>query len=140
MRLYPPVWMLGRQAAEADTVGGYTIPKGAYVYMSQWVVQRRDDLWKNPEVFDPERFMPAGVDARKALGQPRYAYFPFSGGKRQCIGDHFARMEAAIITSMVMRHFDLSLVPGTRVVPDPSITLRPAGGLPMTITPRHSAG
>lgn len=133
MRLYPPAWMLGRTANEEDVIGGYRIPKGSFVYMSQYATHRHPDFWDNPEAFDPERFSPEAVERAKATGRPRYAYFPFGGGQRQCIGEHFARMESLAILSVLASRFRFALFPGHKVEMDPSVTLRPRHGLPMTL-------
>ena len=129
MRLNPPVWALARKAVEDDEIGGYHVPKGTFVFMSQYAIHRHPDLWENPEGFDPDRF--AGKPSR-----PRYAYFPFSGGQRQCIGDMFAQMEAVVVLSVLWRRFRFDLVPGHEVVPEPSVTLRPKYGVRMTLAAR----
>jgi len=133
MRLYPPVWVVGRSAVNDTELGGYRIPQGTYVYMPVWVMHRHPALWDNPEGFDPDRFAPDRVAARKALGVHKFAHLPFSGGQRKCIGDHFAKMESLLILAVLLQRFRLSLVPGQRVVPEASITLRPRDGLHMRI-------
>ena len=133
MRLFPPVWGLSRLLKEADEVGGYRIPKGNRVIVSSYVTQRRPDLWPEPERFDPERFREAPRMDRPPPGLPRYAYFPFSGGPRQCIGANFASMEAVLVLATIAQAFELSVVPGHPVEPEPSFTLRPRHGLPMTL-------
>lgn len=130
MRLYPPVWALARLAVEDDVIDGHPIPKGAFIFVSQWVVHRHPDLWENPEGFDPDRFAPDREPPS------RFAYFPFSRGQRQCIGDRFAEMEAAIVLAVLVRRYRFALVPGHPVVPEPSVTLRPRHGLRMTLRPR----
>jgi cytochrome P450 len=131
MRLYPPAWMIGRYAVEEDKIGGKRIPKGAYVYMSQYANHRDARYWPNPEAFDPERFA-EGMDAER----PRYAYYPFSGGQRKCIGDHFAQMEALAIVACLFRGHDFHLDPAHAVEMEPSVTLRPKGGLLMRVASR----
>jgi cytochrome P450 len=133
MRLFPPVWGLSRLLKEADEVGGYRIPKGNRVIVSSYVTQRRPDLWPDPERFDPERFREAPHMDRPPPGLPRYAYFPFSGGPRQCIGANFASMEAVLVLATIAQVFELSVVPGHPVEPEPSFTLRPRHGLPMAL-------
>ncbi|CAN5567616.1 cytochrome P450 [soil metagenome] len=128
MRLMPPVWGLSRFVAEGDEVGGYKIPKGSRVVISQYVTHRHPDLWETPEKFDPERFTP-----ERSAGRPKYAYFPFSGGPRQCIGNNFATMEATLVLATVAQRYRLSLVPGHPVEPEPSFTLRPRYGMRMTL-------
>jgi cytochrome P450 len=128
MRLYPPVWGLGRQAIAADSIGGYPIRAGAPVSMSPYVTHRHPAVWDDPERFDPERFTPERVAAR-----PRFAYLPFSGGPRLCIGNEFALMEATLVLALVAQRYRLVLAPERRVVPQVTLTLRPRGGLPMTL-------
>jgi cytochrome P450 len=124
MRLYPPVWAIGRGAAEDDVIGGFRIKRGSDVTLSQWVTHRHPAFWSDPERFDPDRFA-EGTDI------PRFAYFPFSGGARQCIGNAFAMMEGQIILAMILARYSLALPPGAVVETEPLITLRPRGGLPM---------
>jgi cytochrome P450 len=132
LRLYPPVWALGRKAEAEDVIGGHRIPAGEYVFFSPYAIHRHPDLWENPEGFDPSRF--AGDGPRGPGGERlhRLAWFPFSGGQRKCIGDRFAMMEAQIILAVLLQRYRLSLVPGHPVVPDPSVTLRPRDGVLMT--------
>ena len=130
MRLYPPVWGYIRQALAPDTVGGYTIPKGAVVSICPYVTHRHPEFWDDPERFDPERFAPERVRAR-----PRFAYLPFSGGPRLCIGNEFALMEAQLVLSMMIQRYRLRAVSDAPVGLESRITLRPRGGLPMTIAP-----
>jgi cytochrome P450 len=129
MRLYPPAWSIGRRAEEDDVIDGYVIHKNALMILSPWVTHRSPALWDNPEGFDPDRF---GPDAAK---RHRYAYFPFGGGPRQCIGNGFAMMEAQIILATLMSQFDVELVSGARPKPDAFITLQPRGGLSMFVRP-----
>jgi cytochrome P450 len=130
MRLYPPAWATSRNAVEDDAIGGYRIPKGSLVLLSPWVTHRHPGVWDAPERFDPERFTPERVAAR-----PRFAYFPFGGGPHLCIGNTFAMTEAALVLATVAQRYDLELVPGHRVEPEPMVTLRPRGGLPMWARP-----
>lgn len=123
LRLYPPAWIFERQTAEADELGGYRIAPGSIVGVCPYVLHRNPRLWDNPEGFDPDRFAPD-----RAQERPRYAYLPFGGGPRTCIGNHFAMMEAQIILAMVVREHALDLVPEHPVVVDPCITLRPKHG------------
>jgi cytochrome P450 len=119
LRLMPPAWMFARRPNEPDELGGYTIPAGATVMLSPYVTHHRPDIWENPEGFDPERFAP-GADAERA----KYAYFPFGGGPRLCIGNNFAFMEAQLIMAMVTQRFRLDLVPGQRIQPKAVATLQ----------------
>lgn len=136
MRLYPPVWMMARRVEEDDELGGYRVPKGSFVFVSPYVTHRHPAFWDNPEGFDPDRFAPARVAEEKERGRPRYAYFPFSGGPRQCIGNHMAEMEAQLLLATLVSRLRAKLVPGHRLRLDPGVTLRPEGGVPMTLEVR----
>ena len=133
MRLFPPVWGLSRRLREADEVGGARIPKGNRVIISAYVTHRHPDLWPEPEKFDPERFSDATLMDRPPRDMPRYAYFPFSGGPRQCVGVNFAAMEATLLLATIAQSFELSVIPGHHIEPEPSFTLRPGNGLPVTL-------
>lgn len=127
MRLYPPApGISARLALEDDEICGVRIPKGANVAVAPWIVHRHHKLWDRPERFDPERFAP-GVE------RPRFAYLPFSGGPRVCIGAQFAVTEALLILATVAQRFRLELQPGHRVAIHHRVTMRPAGGLPMAL-------
>jgi len=128
MRLYPPAWAFARYAIAEDEIGGYTIAKGAYVLMFPATTHRHPDFWERPDVFDPERFEPERVARRH-----RFAYFPFGGGPRLCIGNQFALTEAQLILATILPRYQFRLLPGANVVPEPLVTLRPRGGLFMTI-------
>ncbi|MCO4762640.1 MAG: cytochrome P450 [Myxococcales bacterium] len=136
MRLYPPVWIIGRRAEEDDEIGGFHIRKGTYVYLPAWVLHRNERTWRQPSRFDPDRFSPERVAERKALGAHRFSYLPFSGGQRKCIGDQFARMEAIIALATLLPAVKLQPVAGRAVEADAQLTLRPKGGLPMHLSPR----
>jgi enediyne biosynthesis protein E7 len=129
MRLYPPAWIFARSAINEDEIGSYRIPKGAYVLMAPTVTHRHPDFWEQPDVFDPERFSP-----ERSAGRHRFAYFPFGGGPRVCIGNQFALTEAQLILATILPRSQFHLLPGTEVVPEPLITLRPQGKLLMTIS------
>lgn len=120
MRLYPVAWMLTREAAEKDELGGYAIPAGAWIFVPTYTLHRSPHFWRNPERFDPDHFLPEQVQQR-----PRFAYLPFGGGQRQCIGAGFAMMEMQVALPMLVRAFRMELAPGARVEPDPVFTLRP---------------
>ena len=124
MRLYPPVWATSRAPSEEDEIGGYRIRPKSVVLLSPYVTHRHPDFWERPEAFEPERFTPERVAAR-----PRFAYFPFGGGPRQCIGNTFALMEATLVLAVIAQRFQLDLVPEHPVVPEPLVTLRPRFGL-----------
>jgi cytochrome P450 len=131
MRLFPPAWAVGRYAVGGDEVGGFDIPAGSQLLMSQYVTHRHPAFWDRPETFDPERFTP-----EKAASRPRFAYFPFGGGPRMCIGADFAMIEAQLALATVAQRYRLRLVPGHKVVPDPLVTLRPRHGMLMHLQPR----
>ncbi len=122
MRLYPPAWTTGREAMEDFELRGVRIPKGSQLLMSEWVVHRDPRWFPNPEAFDPDRWEPEKVE-----GMPRYAYFPFGGGPRVCIGNHFAMMEAVLMLAIIVQRYHLELMPGQRLEFVPSVTLRPEG-------------
>ena len=121
MRLYPPAWAFARYAIDEDEIGGYTIPKGAFVLMFPATTHRHPDFWEQPDVFDPERFAP-----ECAAGRHRFAYFPFGGGPRICIGNQFALTEAQLILATILPRYQFRLS-GVAPVPEPLITLRPRG-------------
>ena len=131
MRLYPPIWALPRVPQEDDVVDGYRIPKGDIVVLVPYVTHRHPDFWPEPERFDPTRFLPEVARARS-----RWAYLPFGGGQRQCIGNGFAMMEAQLILALVAQRFRLRGVAGRPVLPEPHVTLRPRGPLPMYVRRR----
>jgi len=131
LQLFPPVWITNRQLVANDEICGYRIPAGAFAVVSPYVVQRHPAWWDDPDRFDPERFTP-----EHSADRPRYAYFPFGGGPRQCIGQSFALTEAALILATIAQHYDLNVLPGHTVVPQTLATLRPGGGLPMIVTRR----
>ncbi len=135
LRLYPPAWVFERQAIAPDTLGGYPIEKDAIIGICPYVIHRHPDHWDNPERFDPERFLP-----ERSAGRARYAYLPFGGGPRTCVGNHFAMMEAQILLAMIVREQRLDLVVSHPVVLDPVITLRPKTGIRVTRTPAPSSG
>lgn len=131
LRLFPPAWIISRRAIEACELGGYPIPNGAAVIMSQWVMHRDPRYFEQPEQFQPDRWLD-GLEDRL----PPFAYFPFSGGPRICIGKHFAMMEAVLLLATIRRRAKLTLAPGHPVVPDPGMTLRPKHGMRMTVAKR----
>jgi cytochrome P450 len=128
MRLYPPVYLLGRKAREATTVGGCDVPKGTIVFVSPYAVQRRPDVYADPERFDPERFAPA-----QEAGRPRSAYLPFGAGPRVCIGNHFALMEGPIILAALARRLSFEIPQGAPVEPGVFATLRPKTPIAATV-------
>ena len=128
LRLYPPVWYFGRKALDADEIGGYHLPAHATFYISPYTMHRHPGFWEHPETFDPQRFTP-----ERSADRPRYAYLPFGGGPRQCIGNNFALTEAHLILAMLAQHYKLQLAPGHPVEVEGLITLRPRQGMKMIV-------
>lgn len=133
MRLYPPAWVIGRQAIEDVQIGGVTFPKDAGVLMSQWVMHHDPRYYPEPEQFNPDRWAYSSTPKI-----PQYAYFPFGGGPRLCIGRPFALQEAALVLAGVGQRYRLELVPGQTITPRPSITLRPGGGVRVVLHRRQN--
>lgn len=131
MRLYPPAWRIGRTASEPLKVGDYVLPAGANILMSQWVTHRDERWFPNPERFNPDRW-----DTELMSKLPRLAYFPFGGGPRVCIGAGFAIMESTLLLAVIAQCFRMRLVPGQRIEPLPSITLRPKNGVHVLLEER----
>jgi cytochrome P450 len=131
LRLYPPAWAIAREAIEPLDLRGFHIAKGTQVWISQWVAHRDPRFFDDPDVFRPERWAD-GLAKRL----PKFAYFPFGGGPRFCIGNAFAMMEATLLLATLTQRFRFEVAPGARVVPYPSITLRPRYGLEMRVLPR----
>ena len=131
MRIYPPVHTIARQAIADDTLLGMRIPKGSTVMIVPWLLHRHAKLWENPGRFDPERFSP-----QRSATHPRFAYLPFGGGKRICIGAAFALVEGTILLATIAQRYRLRLVPGHRVEPQGLITLRARHGMKMLLLPR----
>lgn len=129
MRLYPAVWGIGRRAIADCEIGGYRVTAGTNVFIFQAITQRDARFFSNPEKFDPERWREDPVRSGKI---PRFAYFPFGGGPRVCVGAAFAMMEATLLLAMIQQKFHLDLVPGHPVEPFPTVTLRPKHGIRMT--------
>jgi cytochrome P450 len=130
MRIYPPAWAVSRAATEDDEIGGFRIPKGAVVTPSQFVTHRHPGFWEEPERFDPERFTPERSERR-----PRFAYFPFGGGPRLCIGNTFALTEAGLVLAAVAQRYRLRLMPGHPIEMQPLVTLRPRYGVRVILEP-----
>jgi cytochrome P450 len=124
MRVYPPVWVLGYQATHDVPVGPHMVRKGTAVFMSQWINHHDARWFPDPKAFKPERWADA---AMKQL--PTYAYFPFGGGERLCIGKSFALMEAQLLLATMAQRYRLEVIPDQTIALDPSVTLRPAHGL-----------
>lgn len=128
MRLYPPIPGVGREPIEDIEIGGYFIEKGSDIALMFYPVHHDERWFPNPETFDPERFSP---EREKDI--PRYAYLPFGGGPRVCIGNAFAMMEAVLVLAAIAQRVTLSLEPGTHVEMEPLLTLRPKGDLNMRV-------
>jgi cytochrome P450 len=124
LRLFPPAWTIGRGVENDDVIGGYKIPAGSMVIVSPYLVHHNPRIWSNPEGFDPTRFSPENVNSI-----PKFAYFPFGAGPRQCIGNGFAMTEAQLVLATIMQRVRLEQSPGFPVIPKPTITLRPERGL-----------
>jgi cytochrome P450 len=131
MRLYPPAWIIGRRAIAEYQLGEYLAPPRSILLMSPYIMQRDPRFYPDAERFDPDRWTP---DFRAAL--PKFAYFPFGGGPRQCIGESFAWMELILLVATIAQQCRLRPVPGHPVVPQPLITLRAKHGMRMTISKR----
>jgi cytochrome P450 len=131
LRLYPPFWLVTRTPVVEVEISGHRIPAGSILMFSPYVTQRRPDFWPNPEAFDPERFLP-----ERSEGRPQFAWYPFGGGPRVCIGNRLAEMQATLVLASVLQRYDLHAVPGRPVEPAATLSLRPKGGLWMTLHPR----
>ncbi|HEX5410857.1 MAG TPA: cytochrome P450 [Terriglobia bacterium] len=128
MRLYPPAWGIGRRALSEVEVGGYRLPAGTNIFLMQWITQRDERFFPDSESFKPERW--EGEPNRDG-SLPRFAYFPFGGGPRKCIGASFAMMEAVLLLATIARRYHFELAPDARVEILPSLTLRPRFGIRM---------
>jgi cytochrome P450 len=127
MRVYPPTWRLVRRALREMEVGGYHVPAGALVIVSQFVMHRDARYFPEPEGFDPARFTPEAKASR-----PQFSYFPFGGGPRRCLGESFALVEGVILLATLARRWRLRLVAGHPVEPHPQHLLRARHGMLMT--------
>jgi cytochrome P450 len=131
LRLYPPIWITNRNAVQDDVICGYRIQAGEVAGIAPYVTHRLPEYWPDPERFDPLRFKP-----EIATSRPRFAYLPFGGGPRQCIGNNFALVEAQLIFATLVPRFRLQPVPDRPVILEPTATLRPKGGLWMRVEKR----
>jgi cytochrome P450 len=131
MRLYPPAWGMPRETIAADTIQGYPMPPKATIILMQDIVHRHPDFWSEPDRFDPARFLPGGGE-----GRHRFAYFPFGGGPRICIGNHLAMVEGPLVLAALAQRFKFTLAPGQSIEPDPTFTLRPKPGVQMIVRRR----
>jgi cytochrome P450 len=132
LRLYPPTWITARTPLADEEIGGYRLPAKSVLLLSPYVTHRHPGFWENPTHFSPERFTPG-----RAMPRPPFAYFPFGGGPRFCIGQSFALMEMSLIVAMIAQTYHLRLVPGHPVAPQPLVTLRPRHGMLMTLHPHR---
>ncbi len=128
MRLYPPAWTIMRHAVGDFELGGYQLPAGTFVVLSQYVIHHLPIYWSEPEKFWPDRFGPE----QKEPGED-FAYFPFGAGPRTCIGMPFAMIESRLLLAAILQKYTPQLIPGVRVVPQPMITLLPRNGLPLLL-------
>jgi cytochrome P450 len=134
MRMYPPIWVFMRSPQQDDEVGGYFLPARSTVILCPYLTHRHPAFWENPEGFDPERFT-----SERSANRHRMAYIPFSGGPRKCVGESFAMMEMQLVVAMIAQRFRLELVPGQRVFPQPTISLRPRDPVLMVARPVNGA-
>lgn len=130
MRLYPPAWTIERDAVADDDVAGVPVPKGSLVAVPPYLVHRHPEFWPDPAGFDPERFLPGAAE------RPRYAFMPFGGGRRACIGQSFAELETVLVLAAVTQRYRLELTAAGLPKPSANVTLRP-GRLPMRLTRRR---
>ncbi len=132
MRLYPPAWGMPRETLADDDLCGYPVPARSTLMLSQLLVHRHPDFWPQPDRFDPGRFLsPAGAE------RPKFAYFPFGGGPRICVGNQMAMVEGPLVLAALVQRFHFTLVPNQQIVPDPTFTLRPKYGLQLVIRKRR---
>jgi cytochrome P450 len=136
MRLYPPAWVVGRRAAETTSLGAWTIPRDSIVLASQWISHHDPRFWHEAEAFRPERWSNGETEA-----QPKFAYFPFGGGTRLCIGEGFAWTELVLVLATIARRWQFAATPGVAsLFPQPSVTLRPASPVPLVARPLQPVG
>jgi cytochrome P450 len=131
LRLYPSAWLIGRKAIAGDQIRGYRIPANSIIFLSPYCTHRHPAFWENPEVFDPERFTP-----ERSTDRAPYAYFPFAGGPRLCIGNMYALMEAKLVLAAIGQRYRLRLVPNHPVEYEALLNIRPRHGMMMTLEPR----
>jgi len=135
MRLYPPAWGVGRRAIRDFELDGYCIPARTNFFLLQWITQRDARFFPDPERFDPERWRNDPIRSGKI---PRFAYFPFGGGPRVCVGAGFAMMEATLLLATIAQRFRLTLAPNQSIEPLFSVTLRPKNTVRMQLHSRTS--
>ena len=130
MRLYPPAWLIGRATTEDIVVGDIEVPAGTAILLSPWLVHRDPRWFADPLAFRPERWL-------EPTHHPRCAFFPFGGGQRVCVGNHFARMEVALVIAVLVRRLRFDVPADLDLQLEPSVTLRPTGPVPMRVTTRR---
>ncbi|MFP3853646.1 MAG: cytochrome P450 [Anaerolineales bacterium] len=128
MRLYPPVWIIARQSISEVPIGNYTLPEGARVFISAWGLHRDPSLFEDPLIFRPERF-----GENQSADRHKYAFIPFGGGPRICIGNAFAMMEAQLILATMVSQVEIELAPDQNIAPEPLVTLRPRDPIPISM-------
>jgi cytochrome P450 len=131
LRILPPVYAIGREAIDECELGGFRVPRKTTILMSQWVVHRDPRWFTEPEKFQPERWL---GDLQNRL--PKFAYFPFGGGPRLCVGNTFALMETTLVLATIAQRYRFTVLPGHPIEPVASFTLRPRYGIPAVVTPR----
>jgi cytochrome P450 len=131
MRLYPPAWAIGREPLDDIDIGGFRIPRGSQIWLSQWVMHHDERWFPEPEEFRPERWKDGLADRL-----PRFAYFPFGGGPRTCIGSHFAMLEMKIVLRAILARARFERCPGRELKVYPTVTLRPVGGVELRVRAR----
>jgi cytochrome P450 len=130
LRLYPPAWAIGREVKSSTRIYNYEVPKGAICLMSPYVMHRNPRYFPDPDRFDPDRFTQEAKQNR-----PKFAYFPFGGGPRTCIGERFAWMEGVLLLATIAQRWRFNLVPNQVIEPHPQITLRTLHGVKMILRP-----
>jgi cytochrome P450 len=128
LRLFPTAWTLGRRAIGEDEIGGYHVPANTVIAICTYTMHRHPHFWDNPNTFDPERFSPENIKKHA-----KYAYIPFGAGPRQCIGNNFGLMEAALVMACILQRFELRLMPGVDVQPQALFVLRPSRDMMMSL-------
>jgi cytochrome P450 len=135
LRIYPPAYAFARELVSPIELGGYSLPVGSHVIISPFGVHRNPALYQDPEQFRPERWL-----SNETRDLPRFAYLPFGGGHRICIGNHFAQLEAGLLLATMVQRLELSVVPGFKLELAPVLTLRSRHGLPVLVSKRAPRG
>jgi cytochrome P450 len=133
MRLYPPAWTIGRQSIETTVIGGHAYPAGTSVFISPWILHRDERYFDHADAFKPDRWT-NGLAQRL----PRFAYMPYGGGPRICLGQRFAMMEAMLVLATMLQRMDATWEGERPITPQPSITLRPKGGVWLRVKTRKA--